>query len=216
MRVAVFAVALVGLYIAPAASASTIILSEYSADSTPASVLDATLDFTITDIAELTFSVTNDTTAPDEYDMNMLFFNATSNVTGLTLQVVRSSGGEDPPPEEWVLEVAAGSSGPTKANGFGIFDYALIDGVGPDPHQIAPGETLEFVMDITGTGPFYDWNFSSELSAPYAGDIQVVAAAKFVDGPSGDSGYGGTIPEPGTFSLLVLAGLGLTVRRRRR
>lgn len=216
MRVAVFAVALVGLYMAPAASASTIILSEYSSDTTPASVLDATLDFTITDITELTLSVTNDTTAPDEFEMNMMFFNATDNVTGLTLQIVRSSGGEDPPPEEWVLEVEAGTSGPTKVDGFGIFDYALIDGVGPDPHQIMPGETLEFVMDIAGTGPFYSWQFSTELSAPYAGEIQAAGAAKFVDGPSGDSAFGATIPEPGTFSLLVLAGLGLTVRRRRR
>ena len=110
MRVAVFAVALVALHMAPAASASTIILSEYSSDSTPASVLDATLDFTITDIAELTLSVTNDSTAPDEFEMNMMFFNATSDVTGLTLHTVRSSGGEDPPPEEWVLEVEAGGA----------------------------------------------------------------------------------------------------------
>ena len=52
--------------------ATTITLSDASSDATPASVLDATFEFNVLGFDTLELVVTNDTTAPDEFNINEL------------------------------------------------------------------------------------------------------------------------------------------------
>ncbi len=102
-------------------------------------------------------------------------------------------------------------------DGFGTFDFGLTDGVGEDSPAIAePGETVVFILDISGAG-VSAFDFIEANGAGY------IAAAKFVNGPDDpenpgveDSAFGATlIPEPGTAALLVFGLLGLGVSRLR-
>ncbi len=194
---------LLAVSVAPGASASTISLSKYSSDETPPSVLDALLEFTITGGgAELTLAVSNDTTAPSEFDVNQVFFNVldTSSATGLVLTS---------PATGWEVVLD------TNADGFGRFDICVQDAEGGDDHGILPGGTVTFTFDILGSGPFYDTDFSTELSTIPPGDTPSLAAAKFVSGPGDDSAYGATdVPEP--VSLILAAAGGLVMLRPRR
>jgi hypothetical protein len=180
--------------------ADTIILSTHSSDESPASVLDATLDFTVVD-STLTLEVTNDTTAPDTFDISEVYFNAqeTAGVTALALIS---------PSEGWYLRIDR------DAGMFGVFDFAVIDGVGETPAQIPPGASQTFTFDISGSGPFYASDFTTEFSTIPPGDLPALAAAKFVDGPDMDSAYGAYVPEPGSLSLLALGAALFTFRRR--
>lgn len=195
---------LLAVSVAPAASASILVLSKYSSDETPSSILDALLEFTITGGGtELTLDVSNNTTAPNEFDVNQVFFNVldTSSATGLVL-TSPSTGWEVIPD--------------TSADGFGRFDICLEDGVGGDPHKILPGETVTFTFDILGSGPFYDTDFSTDLSTIPPGNTLALAAAKFVSGPGDDSAYGATdVPEPVSLVLAAVGGLVMLRTRRR-
>ena len=101
------------------------------------------------------------------------------------------------------------------AGGFGTFDFRLEGGVGIDPDQIFPGSTETFVFNILGTAPFFDTDFTSDLSTIPPGDMPSFGAAKFVEGPGDDSAYGATAPEPATLVLLALGSLTLLRTRRR-
>jgi len=93
---------------------ATIVLSEFSSSpGLDASFLDAEVSFGVVGTT-LTISIENLTPAGDAgYNIRELYFNATSNVTGLVLD----SGITD-----WVLS----SSPPVlPANGYGSFDYEL-------------------------------------------------------------------------------------------
>src|SRR5262245_30524833 len=77
-----------------AASAATINLSTVSSDSTPASQLDATLDFQVGDFDlgnagnELKLTLGNPSVGSGGdglFNINMVWWNAVANVTGLTL-----------------------------------------------------------------------------------------------------------------------------------
>lgn len=189
------------------ATASIITLSTHSSDATLPSVLNATLDFDVTG-SLLTLTVTNTTVVPNTFNINELYFNGSANVLGLT-----------------PLSIPLGWSFLTTqmADGFGMFDFALIDGVDNDPSTIMPGEVVVFSFTISGTAGKGD--FVNEFSdpPPGGGGTLAIAAAKFVFGsgtdpggdPGPDSAFGAFVPEPGTLALLGLAGL-LGLRRRRR
>lgn len=198
-------VALTFLCLVPITSAATLELSNYSSDETPADLLDATLDFTVSG-SILTLDVSNDTADPAEFDLRAIYFNVleTSNVTGLTLLTQ--------PGDDWLLAMDE------KAACFGTFDYGLLGGVGSDDiNQVLPGDTGTFTFEIAGSGPFFDTDFTTAYSTNPPGNMSTLAAAKFVEGPGDDSAFGGTVhtPEPTTVALMAMGCVAIVRQRRR-
>ena len=190
------------------ADAAIIVISTASSDATDPAVLDATFEFSVA-FDVLTLSVTNDTSAPNTFNMNELYFNGGGGVTGLTPLGALPAG--------WSFSTNQ------VAGIFGTFEFALTDPVDNDPSTIMPLETETFTFTILGAGPFFDTDFTTEFSTIPPGDMPSPVAAKFVFGsgtdpdgdPGPDSAFGG-VPEPGTLALLGLAGLLGFGRRRRR
>jgi hypothetical protein len=194
-----FAVAAVSL--STSAGATPVVLSSHSSDVTPASILDATFDFSVAGM-NLTIVVTNDTTAPYEFNINEMFFNASGNVTSLMLTSAMHSV-EGNVMADWMPVVTD-----MMVDGFSTFDYGLMNMMGEiDPSVIGPAEYVTFVFGITGTGPFT----ADDFIQPNSQDL--TAAAKFVNGPGDDSAWG-AVPEPST-ALLLASGLLLLGARRR-
>lgn len=188
------------LAMANAASASMIMLSEMSSDETDAGLLNATFDFSVAgNVLSLTVTNTTDNNPFGfEFDINELYFNAPD---GVTLSLVQIPG--------WQLQTGA------MADGFGVFDFALIDGQGGNPSQITPGESVTFTLNITAGTPG-KIDFVSLLSDPQPPMRGAIIAAKFVNGNGDDSAYGATIPAPGVLALFGAACLVGGRRRRRR
>ncbi len=185
------------LALATAAPASIITLSNASSDETDPGLLNATMEFTISGTT-LTLTVTNNTSGANSYKMNELYFNAPD---GVTLAFDGLPG--------WSY------SNNVAAAGFGLFDFALLDGQGGSPNQITAGEIVSFTFTILSGAPSM-MDFVTEFSTNPPGDMPSIAAAKFVGGPGDDSAYGNAIPAPGVLALLAVAGLVSGRRRRRR
>jgi hypothetical protein len=186
-----------------AAQATTITLSTASSDETDPNLLSATFEFQITGATELTLTVTNDTTSPNAYNINQIFFNAAGNIAGLGLDSATHSAEGD------VTGAWAPVDVNTMVNGFGVFDFGLTDGVGEtDPSVIGENEFVTFKFSISGTGPFDMTDFKVENAKGF------LAAAKFVSGPGDDSAFG-AVPEPSTALLLGLGLGGLTWASRK-
>ena len=189
-----------GLSLASAVEASTVLrLSDLSSDETSPEVLDASLAFEVHE-DRLILVVTNETAGADTFDISEIYFNAVDSGTELLLS---------PAVPGWNL------FHDQQADGFGTFDFALISDLGNDPDEIGPGASSPFTFHIEGISQVADTNFTSEFSEVPPGEHQVIAAAKFVNGPGDDSAYGAIIPEPGT-AVLVLIGCGLAVAPTRR
>lgn len=183
----------------PVEAGTTLRLSDLSSDETKAADLSATLMFAV-DGGELALTVTNDTVPIEGFDLDAIYFNSMNSVSELLLS---------PPLTGWSLLRNQ------RADGFGIFDYALLTDLGNDPAEIGPTESVTFVFEITGIGPFADTNFTTAFSAIPPGEHEAIAAGKFVNGPGDDSAFGAVIPEPGT-ALLLLFGSAIAGRRLRR
>lgn len=203
IRVVVFSAAVLWTAFAEAAQ---IELSLFSSEpGIPAEWLTASMDFAVNG-DELTLTVSNDTTdPPSAFEINSIAFNATEEVTDLTL----ISG-----PAEWTLDFNQVPGNQQGMDGFGRFDAKLDWGGGQDP-TILPGQEAVFTFDIEGSG-FSDLSFVTDLSVSPPG-VSMLAAAKFFRGTVADSAFGATdVPEPGSLCLLATGGLALMRRRRRR
>ena len=179
--------------------------SDLSSDATPASDLDATLTFNVTSLGAtsgsdlLTLTLDNQTTAPNTFSINEVYFNFTGIHSGFSID----SG------------TGTLNQGPIPANGFGDFDIKL------DGFLLASGGTSVWTIDLGLTGvsnsDFNDWS-----SIP-PGDLQTLAALKFVKGSddpeapgSEDSAFGAVVPVPAAVWLFGSGFLGLAGVARRK
>jgi hypothetical protein len=186
-------------------------LSNASSDETPAEWLSATLEFTVTGGAALggqtlSLTVTNNTGMggeTPEFALSQIFFNSAAGV-GLT-----PTGGGLPTGWSW---------GSGHAGGFGIFDFHLeTSEAGGSPGAIAAGASLTFGFDIVHDGEDVAANdFTTELSSIPPGGRPAIAAAKFIQGPGDDSGYGAYIPLPPALPMGIAGLLGVAVLGRRK
>ena len=180
--------------------------SDLSSDATPASDLDATLTFSVTALGAiggttdlLTLTLDNQTTAPNAFSINEVYFNFNSGHGGFSLE---SGSG-------------ALNHGPTPADGFGDFDIKL------DGFLLAAGGTSIWTIDLGLTG-IVDLDFNDLSSIP-PGEHQAFAALKFVIGPddpeapgSEDSAFGAVVPVPAAVWLFGSGLLGLVGMARRK
>ncbi|MCH7527128.1 MAG: PEP-CTERM sorting domain-containing protein [Planctomycetes bacterium] len=183
------------------AGAAAIELSLFSSDVTPAEVLDALLEFSVVG-DELTLTVSNNTSDPSPFEINEIAFNATAEVTNLSL----TSGLND-----WSLRFDQTPGGNHGMDGFGRFDVILEWGGGRRP-TILPGEKAIFTFAVEGEG-FSDLSFVTDLSSIPPGAMEMLLVAKFIRGPNDDSAFG-AVPEPRSLGLLALGGLVMMWQRR--
>lgn len=197
-------------------SAGQVVLSNLSSDSTPASYLDAILDFSVGGVAGsqvLTMLVSNTTSGAHTYNMQSVYFNGDDSF-GLSLTQVLNDSNVDKT-SKWSLHTAQG------ADGFGKFDFEARP-VNDQTIEILAGQTFTFLFDITGTAALVDMSaFISNFSTIPPGSHPALAAAKFARHPGDDdSAFGAadtllTIPMPAA-GAMAAAGFGTIAVRRRR
>ena len=178
-------------------------LSTHSSDATPISQLNASFLYEVTGNS-LTITVENTGT---DFNINAMYFNAPDSVTGLSYDGTEPTG--------WSFETP-GAGNPTRADGFGDFDFAMIDGVGGgNPNVINAGETLVFSFTFTGTATAAAFALSGSTEGYFA-------AAKFVNGPDDpedegneDSAFGAIIPVPPALPMGIAGLFGVVILRRR-
>lgn len=172
--------------------------SDLSSDATPASVLDAMLTFSVTSTGAisgndlLTLTLDNQTTAPNAFSINEVYFNFTGDHSGFGIETGTTGL----------------THGPINADGFGNFDIKL------DGFVLASGGTSVWTIDLGLTG-ITDSDFNDLSSIP-PGNTQTFAALKFAQGPGDDSAFGAVVPVPAAVWLFGSGLLGLIGIARRK
>jgi hypothetical protein len=174
----------------------------------PAEYLDGSMTFAVSGDT-LTLTVRNQTSDPPEaFNIDRVFFSATSNVSGLQLLTA---------PTGWSLGFGENTK---KADDFGYFDAVL---TGSGSARVAPGQATIFTMKVLGTGGFSDSTFTTEKTT--YGCTESLVAARFAStGECGSSVYGNgvasvsvaPVPEPATMGFLLMGTVVAYVNRRRR
>jgi len=204
---AVRAAVLVGVCLFGLQAAATITLSNMSSDETAIAAADmsATVDFSVSG-KTLTVNVTN---AASDLLITEIYFNASSNVSNITLTSAptnTNTGG---------LLWAASSSASTAS--FGTFDYALTGitsggGKNAQTGMILAGGSATFVFSYTGKQLNAN-DFGVEMTA-----MNAMGAGTFRTSAKGGTAAMGaqvaTVPEPATAALMAL-GLGMLARMGR-
>jgi len=193
-------------------------LSSHSSEpgTVPVTLLDADAAYSVVaDVLTLTVANENDVGG---LVVNQVFFNATDNVTALSLRTASHSE-EGDVTNKWNFDFIQGGGpggGDHQVDGFGLFDAYLIDGNPNNKWTIGPQESVVFIIDITaGSGTYATTDFTTDLSNQVDHHELMLVAAKFADGAN-ESAYGGFVPEPASICLLSLGALALLRSRRRR
>jgi len=205
-------VILVALLFSFLAHGAILELSTHSSEPDPGpELLNATLDFSVA-ASVLTLTIDNTTDENlglnNAFNMNQVYFNVLTNVTGLALAGLTGTGSPDM--AEWTCTFDRDA---LRFDGFGDFDVSLIDGVGSNDNVIGPGDIFVFTFDIAGTGPFSDLDFI-DTSQPQGGSVLSYAGAKFFDGDDRSADGATNVPEPATILLLGLGSLMLLRKRK--
>ena len=187
------------------ADSITLQLSSHSSDATSAGLLLASFTFEVTGTTNKTLKLTvTNLTSGNPYNMNEVYFNSPETGAGALTYA-------GTPPDGWTFMTSE------KADGFGTFDYAMIDGTGEgNLSQIAPNEFVEFFFTFTGTATASDFAHAMSTEG-------FLIAAKFVNGahandPSEkneDSAYGALVPLPPALPMGIVGLLGVAFLRRR-
>ena len=204
------------LFLSTLAQGVVIPLSTHSSDelNVPASWLDATMEFSVTEEEghwELTLAVTNLTPEIEghiSFKISELYFNTSAPITKLTLDEVM--GGNI---SKWdlTLDIDNILVGP-----YGYFDIS-VESNDESVAYIDTHKTVTFKMKIEGNASSYsDTDFYAvSTENPDSSKWLAFGAAKFFGGGAEDlSAYGAYVPEPATILLLGLGALCLLRKRR--
>jgi len=190
------------------ASGTVITLSTHVSDGPippDVGLLNATLDFSVSGsvLSVVVTNLTDSNPVGKEFNIAEIHFNVPDTVGDLILTA---------PGAPWMGEYLPGQQ---MVNGFGNFDMSVTDG---GQVVIEPGiaNQVTFEFDIVGGGPYNadGSDFTSLFSDTSDGGLAMWAAAKFVQGPNDESGFGATIPEPLSLTLLGLGAVAVIRRRR--
>jgi hypothetical protein len=190
------------------------------ADGPGAEAFDAEVEWEFLELDQvLCVTITNQTTAPNEYTISQFNFNTSDAVTALAL----ITDPLDPLYNSAFPDAASGGS--SNAGGFGTFDWSLdLDSSGND--GVLAGDSTTFYFNVTGDSLTED-DFFSHGTEPPNGSDTAVAIIHFTRGPDDDSTWGipgrdgepppvVVVPEPASMTLIGLGLAAMVLRRARR